>query len=395
VSTTISQIPEDSADVAGLSQVLTTRSIAHPEQGSIYDPMNFAAITPVHVHPTRPGRYVVLFSQRWYGATGSSTDPGAYTAHSVDTGPGWVIVDTAGSRRMASSESYAVPGIAGRTLTAACSRSNTYLYALSSVGAAGSVIQHFRWSGDRDVMLPVADETIPVVDPVAAWDTLLDYPLGSFVVRSGSVWRATQASLGLDPLTHPEYWTPSTGLLEQVRFDAGVYIYGADLVVIGRGLTSSSLYLMRKPWGRIGITAEGYQGIRNEATRIDDPTWRYASATGWSADPAELSPLPVTSVGPVSVVMYRDRLIMTTVKATGGTRTAEVWYSRHVSPNWTKMPLTVALGTAGSTYLGGTLQLQPEMQANTNTVAITALSAVAQTTPDKINITWTQVPVVS
>jgi hypothetical protein len=361
MSTTVNHVPEDSTDVAGLSRLLTTRSIAHPEQGNVYDPMNFAAITPVHVHSTRPGRYLVLFSRRVHTAIISGTDPGSYTAYNVDSSPGWVMVDVNGSRKMASSESYLIPGPAGRVLTAACSRANTYLYALSSLGASGSIIQHFRWSEDQDIMVPVAEEILPVI------------------TLSG----------------------------EQVRFDAGVYLYGDDIVVVGRGLTTNSLYLARKGWGRIGITTEGYQGNRNEATRIDDPSWRYATVNGWSADPSELAPLPVASAGPVSVVVRDDRLIVAIVKADGTTRTAEVWYSRHVSPTWHKMSFTAPLGVEGVSYLGGTLQMQPELIANTSGVAITALTAVAQDLltfpysfpaeflPVKINVTWTQVPVIS
>lgn len=250
---------------------------------------------------------------------------------------------------MASSESYAIPGRSGRTLRAACSRSTSYLYVLSSLTDSGGMIQHFRWSVDRDIMLPVAEETFPVV-------TLDD---------------------------------------EQVSFDAGLYLYGADIVVVGRGLTSSALYLMRKSWGRIGVTAEAYQGFRNEAVRIEDPSWRYSTATGWSADPSELAPLPITSAGPVSAIVHHDRVIMATVRATGATRTAEVWYSRHVSPRWHRLPFTAALGTAGSTYLGGTLQLQPQLPARTADVAVTALTAVAGKLPAKINVAWTQVPVIS
>lgn len=348
MGTTRTQIPETSVDAEGISTVTATRTLADARSGMIYDPSELAAVTPVHLHPLTPGRYLMVFSRRWHDATVSDADPGAYTDYDEDTSPGWAIVESTGART-APGRTYAVPGPAGRTLTAACSNANTYLYLLSSLSDGGAVIQHFRWSPDRDSMLAVAEETLP--DVAADGQT--------------------------------------------VRFDRGVFISGQHLIVVGYGLTDNKIYLARKPWGRIGTNrVSGKPG----GDSIDDPSWRYRSALGWDPDSAALDPFALTTHGPVSTAVYRDRLYLSTVDAADASRTAKVHTKRHALPDWTVVGTTAALGsTADDTYLGGTLQLQQHLRAPAQTLSVPYLTAVKTTSggADRLSVVWNLLPVIT
>ncbi len=54
------QVHESSADSAGVSIVTATRTVAAPQQGTIYNPATFAAGVPVWFHRLQDGRYIAI-----------------------------------------------------------------------------------------------------------------------------------------------------------------------------------------------------------------------------------------------------------------------------------------------------------------------------------------------
>lgn len=309
------QVSADSVDPDGLSVVTTTRTVdGHPRAGMIYSPLELAAVAPIHFHPLSPGRHLMVFSPHWRNATVSESDPGLYLDdYAEDRSPGWAIVTGTGSCSHPG-RSYLVPGPEGRALVGACSQSNSYLYLLSSYGMDGALIEHHQWVPARDAMSVVATEQ-------------------------------------LGPIEIDE---------QPVRFDGGIYLDGAHLVVVGVGTLDQQIYLARKPWGRIGtnrvVVTKG-----KDSDRLDDPSWTYQTEIGWDKDPAAAVPIGVSTYGPVSVVIVRDRYYMATVEASEDVRLGRIYTRRNVERRWTPLPETVDLGaiTEPETYCGGTVQFQP------------------------------------
>jgi len=329
MGTVLSQAHNNALDADGVSLVTATRAAANARRGMIYDSATLAAVAPVYFHPLTPGRYLMVFSRRWHTATGSTVDPGAYSAYSEDTDPGWAIIEGAGTRSVPGL-TYSIPGPAGRTLTAACSRGNDYLYLLSTLGP-NAVVQHFRWSPERDRVTEIAQEVIAAVEADE----------------------------------------------QAVVFNRGIYLDGQFLTVIGSGDTDDKIYLARKPWGRVGVNRVSARGGTTIATEVNDPRWRYRTVSGWSTDPEESAPLlPLITVGPVSVAAFRDQLWWATVLADGDDRAAQVWTSRK-GGEWSLVSDPVPLGSvADDTYLGGTLQFQQHLLANPDKVSLTGAAGI-------------------
>ena len=343
------RIPADTAAVDGISEVVSTRSADAPTRGMIYHPGVLAAVTPVHLHPLTPGRYLMVFSRRWHDATVSATDPGAYLDdYAVDTEPGWVIVSGTGTWQFPA-RSVTVPGPGGRTLTAATSWANSYLYLLSSLDG-NAFVQHFRWHPERDMMLPLAEEIVPAV------------------IVDG----------------------------QTVTFDKGVFIEDEHLVLVGSGSNDNRVYLARKSWARVGTNRTVATG--GDRGDTENPSWRYATATGWSTRSSELAALPMTTLGPVSAFTYRTYLFMAVVIADGDDRYAQVW-RRHYG-NWSPVGGQVLLGSvADGSYLGGTMQFQRFVRANASDLVVPYLTAVRTVTEvedeqesthteERIDVSW-------
>lgn len=147
----------------------------------------------------------------------------------------------------------------------------------------------------------------------------------------------------------------SAGNLD-VLFDKGCYLTINHLVILGTD-TAGNVFTARRRWSRIGVpdTTAGW-------------TWEYRSAKGWLPDPATLEPIGLTSVGPVSVAFFKDRLLVSTVALESGVYSAKVFQARVTDP-WGRWKLDptgapVLLGTDGGTYLGGALYLQPQLGRN-------------------------------
>jgi len=320
VRTTPVQTPAAAVDIAGISAASSVRSVADPTLGSLWNLAGLAAAQPVHFHPLTPTTFVMVFSRRWYAPTCSGTDPGAYSAHSEDTTPGWVLVSTPGGTRTIGA-GYALPtntpGV--RRLVGAASRATNYLYTLTTDDTAVAVLTMIATAPAKPFTI-TGEETLP-------------NPGG-------------------------------------VLFGAGVWIDTPHLIVAGTD-ADGQVYLARKLWHAVGTnTATGGD------SHLSDPTWSYASTAGWSTDPTDLAPVRtttgvLTSAGPVSHATYTTREFLATVAADGSTRTGVVWTKTGPGTAWTPAtspppsPATIPLGSVGDgSYLGGTLQFQQALVAS-------------------------------
>lgn len=138
-----------------------------------------------------------------------------------------------------------------------------------------------------------------------------------------------------------------------VKFNKGLYIDGSQLIFLGTP-QSGKVCMARKQWGRIGTVAAD---------------WYFFDGSGWSTSHTALGPIKtstgstLTSVGPISVSTYKDRLRMATTVANGAARQAQV-YTWTSAGDWRATGDPISLGTtANGSYQGGTLQFQPQVAA--------------------------------
>lgn len=280
----------------------------------------------MHFHPLRSGVYVMVFAHRWTAATPAPGNAALYTSHQEDPTPGWAQIHTTGVLSPIGG-GYPVPGADGYTLVGACSK-GTYLYILSANGDT-ALLQHFRWNPGRETMSVAASEII----------------------------------------------LPATVDGQQITFTRGLYWSGPYLMVIGSGATDNQLYLARKPWGKVGAWTTTDKGGWGSMVETDNAAWHYRGTGGWSTEVTESAPLPITTRGPVSVAVSGNRTSLGTVEAAGATRTGRVWTRRDDASPFTQLDLGVDLGQAGTTYLGGTVQLQDQLRGDTIPYVTTVLQS--------------------
>ena len=274
-----------------------------------------------------------MFSHRWYDATPDPATLGRYTAHTEDPSPCWVRIHSSGVP-VPIGGSYTIPGTAGTTLVGACTRM-TYLYVLSTTVGGAALITHLRWNPGREMLVPAAQETLA---PVTVGD-------------------------------------------QEIAFTRGIYIDGAYVVLLGSG-AEGEIYLARKSWGKIGAWKPSDPTSWDLSAQIDAIDWGYRTDTGWSPDPAPAPPLRVSTAGPVSVSRTGRILYYAVVEAEGAQRTGRIWSSTDTSPVWLDTGITADLGTAGSSYLGGTLQLQSQLHGDGIPYVTTVLESGG------LNVVW-------
>jgi hypothetical protein len=357
-SSPLAQIDASSIDQAGISVVTTTKSATNSRFGSIYDPTILAAGVPVHVHPMTNGtQFLVAFAQRWTAATASQTQPGFYSAYTIDPTPTWFLTDQTGARTSLGN-TPAVPVVTpatSLTLRDGTGKAPDYLYLLHTAttgGVSNGLLQHFRVTSQGGVSA-VNEEVIPnLASPAVTFDKGVDYNT------------------------------------------TNITVYGTD--------ASGNVYMARKPSGAVGASSTT-DPKTNLTTSLG---WQYFTGTGWSAKPTDAAPVSgLTSNGPVSVATYGNYRYISTVQASGPVMSAQV-FSRYLGakPGWQAQGSSVALGsTADGSYLGGTLQLQPLLLASASTVnspaSATAIPAVASiksrvSSQDTLAVTWSalQIP---
>jgi hypothetical protein len=261
------QVPPSSIDRLGLSVATSSQDIDIPRQGVIYDPINLGAGRLVHIHPSSTD-YVALFKERWHGGT-LGLLPQHYTSHSVDLTPYWVLFNPVYGTIKYQGPIPTRSPYTSRVLQAATSR-NDYLFTLESRDGEG-FIQHFRNTQGLGIEL-MEEETIP---------------------RAG-----------------------------EVVFDKGLFCWKDLLCVYGTD-DSGKLYVIRKPWSRIGV-------MKNAG---DTAVWRYQTDRGWSLDPLEAVPINISSEGPVSYASYRDKSYLS-VHSDGA---INIYVSRGLYDPWKKV----------------------------------------------------------
>lgn len=340
------QILDTAIDQHGLSVSTAVRSPTDPRPGSVYDNVNIAAAVPIWFHPmTSPSlggdNFMMLTSQRWTDATPLSTNPGFSSTYTADTTPSWALVNAANGTVTALNSGFAIPmagGVTNPTLVGAASRGTNFLYALHSTDQ-GALVQQWHNNAAINVLTPVNQEIIPV------------------------------ASCGSDVIT----------------FDAGVqYDAGTDpyMIFYGIGSVTKRIYMARKAWSRVGDIGA--------TARPTDGIWEFFNGTGWVRDPAMVHPVmsdsgPIVAAGPLSFAHYAiartgpgkltHYALMAVTQASGSAYSSQVYSSLGGRP-WSALGAPVSLGSAGTTYLGGALQLQGHLGPNPAMVD-TASSATA------------------
>lgn len=347
-TSTQAQVPSTAVDSEGLSNATTVRSLTDHTHGTLYDNTVMAAAAPIHFHavhsPSLGGDiFLMLNSQRWSAATPSSTDPGFYSAYTADTTPSWFRVVASGSKTAINGDPsipMRTPNTA-RTLIGAVSRA-TFLWTLLAVtngSVHSAVIQHWHYNDAIGTVNIIDEETLPTATNGA--DTVL-FNVG------------VEYSMSTDPY---------------------IQVYGA-------GSSTHQVYRARKRWSRVGNV-----GVPNAPV---DAQWEFFTGSGWSYDPTAARPLtgtlgPLTTYGPMSFAHYArvgstsrqfsgHHYLVTTNNASG-VMTAQVWDSvggRPLAP----VGAPVALGTVGSTYAGGTMQLQTQLGINQSQVLSGNVSAI-------------------
>lgn len=302
------QLHPDSIDTLGLSVIAGSKVAEDGRYGLIYNPTTLAAAAPVHFH-LAASRVLGLFSRVWTTGEGSEDSPGYYSDYTESTVPHWAMIDLSGSAKDVGPMPMRTAHTT-RTLVSATSRLDLFwaLNAVTNGSVNSAVVQFFRrnTSGTFQVQ---EEETLPTFNVAG----------------------------------------------QPVLFNRGVYLDAPNMVFFGSRSSGNEVYLARKRWERIGTVS------------VEAP-WQYQTDTGWSSDPDDAVALQtsvttaLTTVGPISVGSYRDRRYITTVAADGSNRVARVYVSRGLHDPWNHVD-SIALGAVGSTYLGGTLYLQPHLGA--------------------------------
>lgn len=372
-SSPLDQVPSTAVDAAGLSVSTAVQSPTDPRPGHIYDPTNLAAAVPIHFHPTTSPsmggtNFIMLNSTRWTAATLATDDPGFFSDFTADTNPSWVVVNAATGIKTALKSGYTIPMKTvndSRTLTAAVSRGNDYLWTLNSVAQGDNtvaVMQYWHNNPVLNTVTPLGEETIPAG---TAGDDTVNFSSG----------------IRLNATTAPY-----------------MYVYGTD--------TSGKVYSARKAWSRVGIIGT--------ATHPLDTQWEYYHNTGWGTDPTAIAPVQtasgaLVSAGPLSFAHYGMQRaqsgmsrgltgydFVSVVVASSDTRTAQIYSSLGGRP-WVATGAPIALGTQGSTYMGGTVQFQqaagpnPTMiNSTTSATAVPYVKSVLSVSGDDSSLvnTW-------
>lgn len=333
------QIPDTVVDAVGLSLSTSPRLPTDPRQGSAYDNTTIAAAVPIHFHHMSASalggdNFMMLSSQRWYAGTPLSTDPGYLSSFTVDDDPNWVMINAATGIVSTVNSGTEIPMSTpadSRILVAAASRGTDMLYTLTEVTQGDddlAVVQHWNNNTVINTLHAIGEETVP----------------------------------------------PAVNGPDDIVFTAGLHYSAATdpyMHLFGTGSSSGAVYMARKPWASIGQI-----GIPTRPLIVD---WEFFTGTGWLADPTSARPVQtdtgatMLSAGPMSFANLAlprrtsgktlSYALAATTVLSGSTVTAQVYSSLSGRP-WSALGAPIALGTVGSTYLGGTLQLQSGLGAN-------------------------------
>jgi hypothetical protein len=362
-STVTSQVPTGSLDTAGVSISTATPTGSNVRAGTIYNPSLLAAASPIWFHPMFDGRYLMINSRTWTAATPAG-GIGYYSAYTESLLPSWVIVDGPSGATAQVPNFPVIPfksSPSAATVTAAASRPPGYLFLLHTATISSqsqAILQHMN------------------------------------IATNGAVTIAQEEIL-------PTATIDSSTIL----FDRGIQFADPYMIVYGTD-SDGTVYTIRKPWAKIGVNSQLNPSPQNHGgVGATEVAWSYYTGTGYSPDSTQLVPLTtvlgtsLTTKGLMSIATVRNQLIMTTVGVSGTTYSAQAWYSKSGRPI-TALGSSIALGSSSSgTYLGGGLQLQPQLSAAT--VPSGALTAIPYVISEKLTTggnhslsnTWGTLPV--
>ena len=171
---------------------------------------------------------------------------------------------------------------------------------------------------------------------------------------SNNVATAVKATLGAISFVSSGSVTdqPIATIDNAVKFNKGLYIDGKNIIFFG-STQSGQVCQARKPWGRIGSVSD----------------WYFFDGRGWSTSHTAIGPIKtstgasMTTAGPISAAIYKDRVRLATTVANGAARQAQV-YTWTSNGDWRATGDPISLGTtANGSYQGGTLQFQPQIAA--------------------------------
>ena len=318
------QIDATSLDTAGVT-LSTAPASANPRTGTAFSAAIFAAAQPIWFHPTYDGRYLMINSRVWTNAAPIGGTPGAYSTYTESTDPHWMVLDgPTGAIASPPGQYTQIPSNTDpddRVVTGAASRAPGDLYLLNSIGAGeGALLQRFGLNPNGAIALTHED-------------VILNGPGG-------------------------------------VVFDRGVQ-YDTPYLIVHGADSAGNVYRARKPWAKVGTNATTRSNLQTHAGIVSTQVgWEYFMGTGYVSDISELAPVTVadgthwTTAGPMSFASYRTTDFATTVILDGTTYTGQLWSSVSGRPY---IPLgdPIALGdSADGSYLGGGIQLMPELAPN-------------------------------
>lgn len=299
--------------------------------GTVYDPVRFAAGVPVHFHPLGGPNFLGLFDGYWIAATPSTSTPGHYSAKTVVARPAAVIVNAA------TGQLSVPPGLSSFTLPVSAYTSLRLNSAASSTNFVMTLC-----TGDSRAVL-------------SHWNVTPDGQLE----RRG------------------EYVIPDiVADAQTVRFDRGVYFDRPWIYLWGAGLTDRRIYTARQYQSKLGAP------------------WLYQTDTGWSATGATPS-TTVTTLGPMSTVMWRRTALITTVATVGSNKVGQIWSTASASDPWVKRQETVIDTTAA--WTGNGLMLQPQVAVNPAAVSPDAIGSIpfvrTSSSAQSLLVSWDLYPV--
>ena len=292
--------PPTVVDLDGVSTALSTPVSAdtdEPGRGAAYGSSALAAGRLFHVH--RAGTaFLCSFSTRWTAATPAANSPGNFSAKTVNSRPSfwWMNPQRSGAIGATSSP--------GEEVGALYPQGDGTLR-ITSATSINSVLVYLGRHGGGNFLAP--------------------YRVDQGVVQSlGSQW--------LTPAINGDF--------AEMAWDRCVFGYPGTLVLVG-STPSNVLYMMkttlRKPLEKSALGGLGQS---------------YLGEKGWELNPGEAKPLttaagtPITSVGAVSMVRYREQWVMSTVVDGGSNWEARFFRAVHPSRPWSALtpPTPVVLG---------------------------------------------------
>lgn len=279
-------------------------------KGTVYEPARFAAGVPVHFHPLGGSNFLGLYDGYWSAGTPSTTAAGRYTAKTAVARPAAIVVNAATGQ-------LSVPSsLATFTLPI----SNYSSLRLNSAASSTNFVMTLCTGDSRAVL--------------THWNVTRD----AHLERLG------------------EYVIPDIVADGQtVRFDRGVYFDQPWIYVWGAGLTDHRIYTARQYLSKLG------------------QPWLYQTDSGWSLTGATPS-TTVTTLGPMSTVLWRKVTLITTVATSGSNKVGQIWSTASASDPWIKRAEVVIDTTAA--WTGNGLMLQPQVAVNPAIVDPAAIGSI-------------------